>query len=96
MNEVFASEEAPVAWMRTRLNAPKGVAERQVKTEADKIREELKAPNARPARSSPRANRIPREEVIRGSHERLRRRPPRPRDSIESLAALQVRAALVW
>lgn len=57
MNAVFSSEESLLAeaekrgmsaeklvqWMRTRLTDPSAVAQRQVKTEADKVREELAA-----------------------------------------------------
>lgn len=57
MNKVFSSEEALleeaekrnlsaeklVQWMRTKLTDPNAVAQRQVKTEADKLREEMKA-----------------------------------------------------
>jgi hypothetical protein len=57
LNQTFASEEALlteaerrgmtaeklVAWMRTRISDPAAVAERQVKSEADKLREEIKA-----------------------------------------------------
>ena len=96
MNEGFASEDAPVAWMRTRLTDPKAVAERQVKSEADKIREELKAEREAREKRAARESRSGSRRSSVGVTSACTAGPPRPRASSESLAALQVRAVHVW